>query len=75
MWPAVPLPWPTRKPPRNACGGADEVPELAEGEAALKDALPLAEALDEVALDPWWSRGGPQPVPHIRIGALTHAQT
>jgi len=36
---------------KNACGGADEVPELAEGEAALKEALPLAEALDEVALD------------------------
>jgi len=35
----------------SACGGADEVPELAEGEAALKEALPLAEALDEVALD------------------------
>ena len=27
------------------------MPELAEGEAALKEALPLAEALDEVALD------------------------
>ena len=37
---------------RNACGGADEVPELAEGEAVLKEALPLAEALDEVALEP-----------------------
>ncbi|CAE8616822.1 unnamed protein product, partial [Polarella glacialis] len=32
-------------------GGADEVPDLAEGEAALKEALPLAEALDEVAMD------------------------
>lgn len=41
--------------PRNACGGADEVPELAEGEAVLKDALPLAEALDEMALDSRWS--------------------
>eukprot|EP00435_Cladocopium_sp_Y103_P061135 s245_g22.t1 len=38
---------------KNACGGADEVPELAEGEAALKEALPLAEALDEVALESW----------------------
>ena len=38
---------------RNACGGADEVPELAEGEAALKEALPLAEAWDEVALASW----------------------
>ena len=38
---------------RDACGGADEVPELAEGEAALKEALPLAEALDEVALESW----------------------
>ena len=27
------------------------MPELAEGEAALKEALPLAEALDEVALE------------------------
>jgi len=39
--------------PRNACGGADEVPEVAEGEAALKEALPLAEALDEVAMEAW----------------------
>lgn len=38
---------------RNACGGADEVPEVAEGEAALKEALPLAEALDEVAMEAW----------------------
>merc|ERR1719498_683198 len=36
---------------KKSCGGADEVVELAEGEAALNEALPLAEPLDEVALD------------------------
>jgi ankyrin repeat protein len=35
----------------TACPGADETLELADGEAALTEALPLAEALDEVALD------------------------
>jgi len=36
---------------KTACPGADESLDLAEGEAALAEALPLAEALDEVALD------------------------
>eukprot|EP00928_Gymnodinium_smaydae_P015488 TRINITY_DN1572_c0_g4_i2.p1 TRINITY_DN1572_c0_g4~~TRINITY_DN1572_c0_g4_i2.p1 ORF type:complete len:2374 (-),score=582.19 TRINITY_DN1572_c0_g4_i2:113-6397(-) len=36
---------------QTACPGADEVPDLAEGEAALREALPLAEALDDIALD------------------------
>lgn len=36
---------------QTACPGADEVIDLAEAEAALKEALPLAEALDEMALD------------------------
>mmetsp|Transcript_142793 Transcript_142793/g.259628 ORF Transcript_142793/g.259628 Transcript_142793/m.259628 type:complete len:2277 (-) Transcript_142793:264-7094(-) len=36
---------------KTACPGADEIIDLAEGEAALQEALPLAEALDEMALD------------------------
>jgi hypothetical protein len=36
---------------KTACPGADETLDLAEGEAALAEALPLAEPLDEVALD------------------------
>eukprot|EP00929_Paragymnodinium_shiwhaense_P095267 TRINITY_DN562_c0_g1_i2.p1 TRINITY_DN562_c0_g1~~TRINITY_DN562_c0_g1_i2.p1 ORF type:complete len:2378 (-),score=697.35 TRINITY_DN562_c0_g1_i2:319-7452(-) len=36
---------------QTACPGGDEIPELAEGERALREALPLAEALDDIALD------------------------
>eukprot|EP00448_Togula_jolla_P038601 CAMPEP_0170633496 /NCGR_PEP_ID=MMETSP0224-20130122/36026_1 /TAXON_ID=285029 /ORGANISM="Togula jolla, Strain CCCM 725" /LENGTH=191 /DNA_ID=CAMNT_0010962547 /DNA_START=41 /DNA_END=612 /DNA_ORIENTATION=- len=36
---------------QTACPGGDEVPELKDGETALAEALPMAEALDEVALD------------------------
>jgi ankyrin repeat protein len=36
---------------KTACPGADEVLELADGESALEETLPLAEPLDEVALD------------------------
>lgn len=67
---------------KNACGGADEVPELAEGEAALKEALPLAEALDEVALDfvaplialfgEGWTRCFYSRNWQCRVAALTH---
>lgn len=36
---------------QTACPGGDEVPDLVDGEAALAEALPLAEVLDDVALD------------------------
>lgn len=36
---------------QTSCPGADEVPDMTEGEDALREALPLAEALDEVAID------------------------
>lgn len=67
---------------KKTLGGADEVPDLAEGEAALKDALPLAEALDEVALDfvaplialfgEGWTRCFYSRNWQCRVAALTH---
>ncbi|CAK9099233.1 unnamed protein product [Durusdinium trenchii] len=64
---------------KNACGGADEVPELAEGEAALKEALPLAEALDEDFVAPLialfgegWTRCFYSRNWQCRVAALTH---
>ncbi|CAK0899868.1 unnamed protein product, partial [Prorocentrum cordatum] len=35
----------------TACPGADEAPDLAEAEEVMRQALPLAEALEEVAVD------------------------
>ncbi|CAJ1426794.1 unnamed protein product [Effrenium voratum] len=66
----------------RSAGGADAVPEPAEGEAALKEALPLAEALDEVALDfvaplialfgEGWTRCFYSRNWQCRVAALTH---
>eukprot|EP00931_Biecheleriopsis_adriatica_P031685 TRINITY_DN1854_c0_g1_i2.p1 TRINITY_DN1854_c0_g1~~TRINITY_DN1854_c0_g1_i2.p1 ORF type:complete len:2226 (-),score=590.31 TRINITY_DN1854_c0_g1_i2:45-6722(-) len=67
---------------KHSGGGADEVPDLAEGEAAIKEALPLAEALDEVALDfvaplialfgDGWTRCFYSRNWQCRVAALTH---
>lgn len=67
---------------KTCCPGADEVPELAQGEAALREALPLAEALDEVALDfvaplvalfgDGWTRCFYSRNWQCRVAALTH---
>jgi len=67
---------------QTACPGADEVPEFAEGEAALAEALPLAEPLDEVALDfvaplialfgDGWTRCFYSRMWQCRVAALVH---
>jgi ankyrin repeat protein len=36
---------------QTCCPGADEVPDVEAGEAALREAIPLAEELDEMALE------------------------
>lgn len=67
---------------KNSTAGADEVPDLVQGEAALREALPLAEALDEVAMDfvaplialfgDGWTRCFYSRNWQCRVAALTH---
>jgi len=67
---------------KTACPGGDEVPDIAEGEACLREALPLAEPLDEVALDfvaplialfgDGWTRCFYSHYWQCRVAALTH---
>jgi len=67
---------------QTACPGPDEVISLEEGETALREALPLAEALDEVALDfvaplialfgDGWTRCFYSRQWQCRVAALTH---
>lgn len=67
---------------KTACPGADEAVSLEEGEAALREAMPLAEPLDEVALDfvaplialfgDGWTRCFYSRQWQCRVAALTH---
>lgn len=67
---------------KTCCPGADEVPDLAAGENAIREALPLAEALDEVAMDfvaplvalfgDGWTRCFYSRNWQCRVAALTH---
>jgi len=70
---------------KTSCPGPEEPISLEEGETALREALPLAEALDEVALDfvaplialfgDGWTRCFYSRSWQCRVAALTHLST